>query len=55
MEKIYKCESAINSMRNLNNEIRYTAIKEKLTSENALRVFENFDLIVDATDNFEAR
>lgn len=42
-------------MRALNDRLRYTAIDCKLSSENAVKNFKNYDLIVDATDNFAAR
>lgn len=42
-------------MRALNNSIKYTSLDRKLTTENAIESFIPYDLIVDATDNFEAR
>lgn len=42
-------------MKALNDQLKYTAIDCKLSSENAVENFKNYDLIVDATDNFAAR
>ena len=42
-------------MKALNDQLKYTAIDCKLSSENAVENFKNYDLIVDATDNFNAR
>lgn len=50
-----KCDSAVARMKALNDSIKYTAIDRKLSAENAVECFTGFDVIVDATDNFEAR
>ena len=50
-----KCISAVEKMKALNDELIYTAIDCKLGTANALEHFRNYNLIVDATDNFEAR
>jgi molybdopterin/thiamine biosynthesis adenylyltransferase len=42
-------------MKALNPLIQCTAIDIKLTTDNAIDCFKEFDVIVDATDNFEAR
>ena len=42
-------------MKALNDQLKYTAIDCKLSAENAVENFKNYDLIVDATDNFNAR
>lgn len=42
-------------MKALNDELRYTAVDCKLSTANALEHFRDYNLIVDATDNFEAR
>jgi sulfur-carrier protein adenylyltransferase/sulfurtransferase len=42
-------------MKALNDQLKYTAIDCKLSSENAVENFKNYDLVVDATDNFNAR
>ena len=50
-----KCVSAVTKMKALNDQLRYTAIDSRISSANAVEHFWNYDLIVDATDNFEAR
>jgi molybdopterin/thiamine biosynthesis adenylyltransferase len=50
-----KCDSAVERMKALNDSVKYTALDRKLSAGNAFECFEGFDLIVDATDNFEAR
>ena len=50
-----KCDSAVARMKALNSSVKYTALDRKLSAGNAIECFEGFDLIVDATDNFEAR
>jgi molybdopterin/thiamine biosynthesis adenylyltransferase len=46
---------AKNRLENLNPLINFEIFNLKLDASNALRVMEGFDLIIDATDNFEAR
>jgi adenylyltransferase/sulfurtransferase len=53
--KTKKCDSAVARMKALNPLIRCSAIDIKLTTDNAIDHFKEFDVIVDATDNFEAR
>mmetsp|Transcript_30962 Transcript_30962/g.29575 ORF Transcript_30962/g.29575 Transcript_30962/m.29575 type:complete len:535 (-) Transcript_30962:3-1607(-) len=53
--KTKKCDSAVARMKALNPLIRCSAIDIKLTTDNAIDNFKEFDVIVDATDNFEAR
>lgn len=50
-----KCLSAVKRMKALNDSIKYTALDLKLSAENAMESFAEFDVIVDATDNFQAR
>ena len=54
-EGMKKCLSAVMRMKVLNDSIKYTALDLKLSAENALESFAEFDVIVDATDNFQAR
>ena len=54
-EGMKKCLSAIMRMKVLNDSIKYTALDLKLSAENAFESFVGFDVIVDATDNFQAR
>jgi len=50
-----KSEAARARLSNLNPDIEVTAFETKLTSENALELFKDFDIIVDGTDNFPTR
>ncbi len=50
-----KSEAARARLSNLNPDIEVIAFETKLTSENALELFKDFDIIVDGTDNFPTR
>ena len=50
-----KSEAARMRLSNLNPDIEIEAFETKLTSENALQLFKDFDIIVDGTDNFPTR
>ncbi len=50
-----KMESAREKIEDLNPNVKVEAFEEALTSENALEIFEEFDVIVDGTDNFPTR
>lgn len=50
-----KCDSAVERLSAINPAIQCTKLHLKLTTDNALSCFQDFDIIVDATDNFEAR
>jgi len=50
-----KISAAADRLRNLNPEIRIDAIETRLSSENALELFRDYDIIVDGTDNFPTR
>ena len=50
-----KSEAARARLSNLNPDIEVKAFETKLTSENALELFKDFDIIVDGTDNFPTR
>ena len=50
-----KSEAARARLSNLNPDIQVQAFDTKLTSENALELFKDFDIIVDGTDNFPTR
>jgi len=50
-----KITAAADRLRNLNPDIQIDAIAAKLTSENALEIFRDYDIIVDGTDNFPTR
>ncbi|HEV7510320.1 MAG TPA: molybdopterin-synthase adenylyltransferase MoeB [Candidatus Acidoferrum sp.] len=50
-----KTAAAQARLSNLNPDIEIETFETKLTSENALELFKNFDIIVDGTDNFPTR
>ena len=50
-----KLESARESIEDINPNVKRRDLGEPLSSENALEIFEDFDVIVDGTDNFPTR
>jgi len=50
-----KLASARESIREINPNVEVVGFETRLTSENALQLFEGFDIIVDGTDNFPTR
>jgi molybdopterin/thiamine biosynthesis adenylyltransferase/rhodanese-related sulfurtransferase len=50
-----KAESARDSIKELNPLVNVIVHQERLDSDNAMQVFEPYDLIVDGTDNFATR
>jgi len=50
-----KAEAAKKRLEDLNDEISIIAYAEKLTHKNAVNLFQQYDIIVDGTDNFETR
>ncbi|MGH9684082.1 MAG: molybdopterin-synthase adenylyltransferase MoeB [Candidatus Acidiferrales bacterium] len=50
-----KIEAAANRLRDLNPEIEIDTFEARLTSENALDILKDYDLVVDGTDNFPTR
>ena len=50
-----KIESARDRLREINPHIDIETHETRLTSENALRLFANYEIIVDGTDNFPTR
>jgi sulfur-carrier protein adenylyltransferase/sulfurtransferase len=50
-----KIAAAADRLRNLNPEIQIDAYETHLSSENALELFKDYDIIVDGTDNFPTR
>jgi sulfur-carrier protein adenylyltransferase/sulfurtransferase len=50
-----KTEAARARLSNLNPDVQIATYETKLTSENALELFKNYDIIVDGTDNFPTR
>lgn len=50
-----KVEAAAERLRSQNPHVKFIIHNERLTSENALRIFEDYDIIADGTDNFPTR
>jgi adenylyltransferase/sulfurtransferase len=50
-----KIEAAAEHLRNLNPEIQIDTFETHLSSENALDILKDYDVIVDGTDNFPTR
>jgi adenylyltransferase/sulfurtransferase len=50
-----KIESARDRLRDINPHIEIETHESRLTSHNALRLFRNYDIVVDGTDNFPTR
>jgi adenylyltransferase/sulfurtransferase len=50
-----KTDSARDRLRDINPHIEIETHETRLTSDNALRLFKNYDCIVDGTDNFPTR
>jgi len=50
-----KAESARARIEALNPFVRVEAIRDRVTSENAIAMIERYDIVIDATDNFATR
>jgi len=50
-----KLEAARERLSNLNPEIRIDTFETRLTSDNALEILRDYDIVVDGTDNFPTR
>jgi molybdopterin/thiamine biosynthesis adenylyltransferase/rhodanese-related sulfurtransferase len=50
-----KVDSAEQTLRELNPDVRVVKYQERLTSENIDRIFEGYDVVVDGCDNFPTR
>jgi sulfur-carrier protein adenylyltransferase/sulfurtransferase len=50
-----KLESARDRIQDINPNVEVETFEEPLSSENALEIFEDFDVVVDGTDNFPTR
>ena len=50
-----KLDSAVDRLQSLNPNVRVETYETALTSQNALQLFEGYDVIVDGTDNFPTR
>ncbi len=50
-----KAERATKILQQLNPEIKIVAYNERLHNQNALTLFDEYDIIIDGTDNFSTR
>lgn len=50
-----KAQQAIERLRKLNPFIEFDCYPEKLTPQNAIRIFESYDIVLDGSDNFSTR
>lgn len=50
-----KVESAKETLNKINPDVNILTFNEKLTSENALNIISQFDVIIDGTDNFATK
>ena len=50
-----KLEAAAARLNDINPNVRIVRFEERLTSENALRILADFDVVADGTDNFPTR
>ncbi|UKB83691.1 HesA/MoeB/ThiF family protein [Chryseobacterium sp. MEBOG06] len=50
-----KVKSAKNFVENLNRQINFVAIEQKINSANAAEILSQYDIIVDGSDNFSTR
>jgi molybdopterin/thiamine biosynthesis adenylyltransferase/rhodanese-related sulfurtransferase/molybdopterin converting factor small subunit len=50
-----KMESAKNTIRDINPNVEVIGFEERFTSENAMRIVKDFDIVIDGTDNFPTR
>jgi len=50
-----KVVSAKNAMLDINQDIQVDTFEEQFTSENALRIANNYDILIDGSDNFPTR
>ena len=50
-----KVESAKNRLADINSDVEVVTYNIRLSSENAIEIFKDYDIIVDGTDNFPTR
>ena len=50
-----KVDSARDRIKELNSDLKVTTYGIKLTTENALEIISNYDIVADCTDNFPSR
>lgn len=51
----FKAEAAVNRLKDLNPHIVLTAYTQRLSAQNAVDLIAQYDVVVDATDNFPTR
>lgn len=51
----YKAESAKKTFEALNTDVNVVVYKERLTSQNSKRIMQDYDIVVDGSDNFPTR
>lgn len=52
---VSKAETAVKRLSRLNPFVQFDVYNEKLTKDNAVALFEKYDIIVDGSDNFQTR
>lgn len=50
-----KTESAKEAIARINPDVKVIPYAERLTSENAIKIFEDYDIVVDGSDNFPTK
>ena len=50
-----KVDSAKSRLADINSDVKVTTYNARLSSENAIEIFKDYDVIVDGTDNFPTR
>ena len=50
-----KCQSAADKLCDINPEVNVVLHEERFTSKNAMQIVEQYDIVVDGTDNFPTR
>lgn len=50
-----KAKSVIERLQRLNPFVNFTAYPERLTKENAINLFDKYDIVIDGSDNFPTR
>lgn len=50
-----KMQSAKETLRDINPHVNVIGFEEQFTSENAMRIVKDFDIVIDGTDNFPTR
>ena len=54
-ENISKVDAAIKKLNKLNSYVEFIAYKERLDKSNALEIIQEYDLVVDGSDNFATK